>query len=346
MTTFMRSAAVATVSLFVAFLTVGCDDVGGGGGGGGPTTTIATITTTTVSTTTSSTLGGGTTTTTPGGTTTTTLGGPRVCVVTWAVTNAVSIGALQYDTDYSGAPGGFNGAADTVECDDLTGSLASFNDNETTQVLSAGLISIAGFNGARDIVTCNFTVDTGSPDPVAGDFPITVVDATDPQLNPITVNMTISNIACSGGGGGTTTVPGGTTTTVGGTTTTTVGGGGNAFTIGFDLVDAVNIGALQFSVDYSGAPGGFDGAADTVSCSDKTGSLASFNDNEATSALSAGLINLGGFTGPLQVVTCAFTSTGTAPVPADFVLTVEDAAQPDLTPILPLPTINVTVTAG
>jgi hypothetical protein len=122
------------------------------------------------------------------------------------------------------------------------------------------------------------------------------------------------------------------TTTVGGTTTT-VGGGGNTFTIGFDLVEAVNIGALQFSVDYSGAPGGFDGAADTVLCSDKTGSLASFNDNEATSTLSAGFINLGGFTGPRQVATCTFTSTGAAPVPGDFVLTVEDAAQPDLTPI-------------
>jgi hypothetical protein len=250
---------------------------------------------------------------------------------------------LQYDTDYSAAPGAFNGSADTVECDDLTGSLASFNDNETTEVLSAGLISIAGFNGARDIVTCNFTV-AGGTDPVAGDFGITVVDATDPQLNPITVNMSISDIACSGGGGGTTTTVPGPTTTIGGTTTTI--GGGSTFTIGFDLVEAVNIGALQFSVDYSGAPGGFDGAADTVSCSDKTGSLASFNDNEGTTTLSAGFINLGGFTGPRQVATCAFTSTGTAPVAGDFTVTVEDAAQPDLTPISPLPTINVTVTAG
>jgi hypothetical protein len=265
------------------------------------------------------------------------------------VTNAVTLGALQFDVNYTSAQGEFEGSADQVVCVDLTGSLASFNDDDAARTLSAGLISIAGFSGPRDVVRCNFNTPNGDiTDPVAGDYAITVIDATDPQLNPVTANVGVSTIVCTqvGGGGSSTTTNTTNTTVTTSTTTTTGGGGGNAFDIGFNLVEAVNVGALQFTVGYSGAPGGFDGAADQVQCTDATGSLASFNDDEASTTLSAGFISLGGFTGPRLVATCNFTSTGAAPVPGNFTITVVDAAQPDLTPITPLPTINVTVTPG
>jgi hypothetical protein len=261
------------------------------------------------------------------------------------VTNTATLGALQIDIGYANAQGEFEGSADQVVCADQTGSLSSFNDNDANRTLSAGFISIAGFTTPADIVRCNFNTPNGDlTDPVAGDFTLTVVDATDPQLNPVSVTLAVNNITCTTVGGGTT-VTTVTSTTVTSTTVTTVPSG-NSFDITFNLVEAVTVGALQFSVNYSGAPGGFDGAADTVQCTDSTSSLASFNDNEATTTLTAGFINLGGFTGPRAVATCNFTSTGAAPVAGDFTVTVEDAAQPDLTPITPLPTINITVAAG
>jgi hypothetical protein len=268
-------------------------------------------------------------------------------LVTFGVTNTVTIGALQIDVDYTNAQGDFEGTGDQVICIDLTQSLPAFNDNDATRTLSAGFISIAGFSGPRDVARCNFNTPDGDiTDPVAGDFAITVVDATDPALNTVTVNMAVNNIVCTQVGGGTTTTTGTPTTTSGGTTTTTTGGGGTAFDIAFSLVEAVNVGALQYNVDYSAAGGGFDGAGDTVQCTDSTGSLPAYNDAEGTTTLSVGLINLGGFTGPRLVTTCSFTSTGGTPTAGDFVVTVEDAATPTLVPIVPLPTISVAVTPG
>jgi len=335
MRTFTRSAAVA-VGLFAILGSVGCDDEGGGGGP--PNTTLTTVTVTTTSSTVTTTTVSTTTTTTGGG------GNSLACAVTWGVSNDVTLGALQFDTSYTNAQGEFEGSADQVVCTDLTGSLASFNDVDAERRLSAGLISLGGIDAPRDVIRCNFNTPSGdTTPPVAGDFAITVIDATDPSLNPVTATMAITDITCTPVGGGTTTTAPATTTTA--PVTTTTGGGGSVFTIGFNLVDAVNIGALQFSVDYSGAPGGFDGAADQVECFDRTSSLASFNDDEGTTTLNAGLINLAGFSGPRLVVECNFTSTGTAPVAGDFAVTVEDAAQPDLTPISPLPTVSVAVTA-
>jgi hypothetical protein len=96
-------------------------------------------------------------------------------------------------------------------------------------------------------------------------------------------------------------------------------------------------------VSYAAAPGAFDGAGDTVACSDRTGSLSSFNDQEGTETLAAGFISLAGFTGPRLLAECNFTSDGDAPAPADFTVTVVDAAAPDLTPIVPVPVVSVSV---
>jgi hypothetical protein len=307
---------------------------------------------------TTTTVPGGTTTTIPGGTTTTlgptttTTAGGGVChlecAVTWGVPETVTLGALQFDTDYSGANGQFEGSADQVVCTDLTGSLATFNDNDAQQKLSAGFISLGGIVCPKDVMRCNFNTAPGNTtQPQASDFVVTVLDSTDPNLNPVTATAPVNAIQCTQvcTGGTTTTVS--TSTTTGGSTTTTTGGGPQ-FTIGFVMAEAVNVGALQFAVDYAGAPGGFNGAADTVACTDQTGSLASFNDIEASSTLNAGFISLGGFSGPDKLLAnCTFTQTGgSAPVPGDFAVTVTDATDPSLNPITPFPTVNVTVTAN
>ena len=329
MTTFMRNAAAVAVSLFVAFGTVGCDDESGGGGGGvGTTTTTVGVTTTTM----------GVTTTTSGPTTTTTMGPARLCVVTIGVTNTVTLGALQFNTDYSGAGGDFVGSAGTVECTSplsTAGAIVTFNDDEAASTLRTGVISLSGFAAPADVAICNFA-PTGA-DPTAGSFAITVVDATAPDLSPATADVEVTDISCTG------TTP---TTTVGGptTTTTTLPTGGNSFDVLFRVTDTVSIGALQFSVDYSGATGGFTGAADGVQCTASpaiSGAIFTPNDDEAASTLRIGIISLGGINAPADLVMCGFDSTNGAPVAGDFVITLEDAAQPDLTPIVPAPTVVV-----
>lgn len=336
MTTLMRSAAVAAVGLFVAFGTVGCDD--NHGGGGGTTTTSLAITTTTsgVTTTTS-----GVTTTTSGATTTTVAGPSHLeCAVTWGLSNAVSIGALQFDTNYSAAGGQMEGTADQVICTKLVGDLVTFNDDDAAQNLSAAFVSLAGFSGPVDVMKCNFnTPNNDLTPPVAGDFVVTIKDATDPNLQPVTADVAVNNINCVEVGGG-------TTTTVSTSTTSTTTGGGATFRIDFAMADAVTVGALQFEVDYAGANGGFNGSADTVQCTKDNGDLVTFNDDEANTNLIQAFVSLAGFAGPNAALShCTFTSNGGTPAASAFVVTVKDATDPNLAPISPLPTINVTVTA-
>jgi hypothetical protein len=272
----------------------------------------------------------------------------RGCVVTWRVDNAATIGALQFETLYGSAPGDFNGSDDFVECDDLTGSLASFNDDDVARKLTAGFINLAGFTTPRSVMTCNFCPVAGSVrDPVPADFTVNVIDATDPALTPVTADVTVSAVDCTGGGGISTTTPSSSVTTTSTTvttntvTTTTTTLGPGTF-VAFSLVDPVTIGALQFSVDYSQAAGDFEGTGSLVSCSDHTGSLSSYNDVDASKQLNVGLISTAGFTGPRLVVTCAFLPGGAFDA-ADFAVTVIDATDPSLNAITPFPTIAVSV---
>jgi hypothetical protein len=111
-----------------------------------------------------------------------------------------------------------------------------------------------------------------------------------------------------------------------------------------DVVEALSYGALQFNVDYSSAAGGFAGAADSVDCTSPlstSGAIVTFNDDEAASTLRTGIISLSGFNGPATVASCTFDSTGGAPVAGDFAISTVDASDPGLSPISPLPTIQI-----
>lgn len=126
------------------------------------------------------------------------------------------------------------------------------------------------------------------------------------------------------------------TTTMGpDTTTTTIPGGGGPFDVTFRMDTASSsIGALQFTADYAGAAGDFDGTGPTAACTNKVaGALFAPNDNDATSKLTLGLIALSPFSAPLDLVTCTFTAeAGETPVPGDFVITVDDATDVDGAP--------------
>jgi hypothetical protein len=325
---------LALVLTIVLLPLAGCDDDDDNDDG-------ATTTTAGPALTTSSTLGGPGT-TIDGTTTTVTInGGAFDCDVTFSVTSTATIGALQFEVAYTQAPGQFAGEGDQVDCTDLTTSLATFNDRDAQRTLSAGLISLTGFSTPADVVVCTFA---GAPSsmtlPQPDDFVVTVVDATDPQLAPVTADMAV-DVSC--GAGPTTTVSTSTTTV---TTTTSTTFAGPIEGIGFTMVGTTaRVGALQLTIDYSAAPGGFDGSAADVECTNRVGvgSIVSFNDIDATKTLNAGFIVVKGMTAPRVLADCKFTATGGTPEPDDFVVTIVDVADLNLDPVVPPPSIVVTV---
>jgi hypothetical protein len=305
-------------------LTVGCDDDNDDEGSGATTTSLAGATTTSL----------GPTTTIHGDTTTTVIIDEpgSECAVTWRLTNDVTLGALQIETDYASAPGDFSGSADQVVCVDLTGSLASFNDRDDERTLNAGLISLGGIDGPTDVMRCNFTHDGDSSESAEpADFIVTVIDAADPDLAPATADVEVSEVTCIPTGTTTPTVSTSTTTV---TTTTSTTFAGPLTGIGFTLVGTTaRVGALQLAIDYSSAPGSFDGSGAEAACTPRVAGLSSFNDIEAERTLNAGLIVPAGFTSPRLVMDCAFTASGGTPAPEDFDVTIVDITDVSLNPV-------------
>ncbi|HXC52580.1 MAG TPA: hypothetical protein VN634_16985 [Candidatus Limnocylindrales bacterium] len=283
-------------------------------------------------------------------TTTTTLEPTETCTLTYRMTTDVTAGGLSWETDYAGTDGGFRGKGSAVKCDSIVpGALAAFSDNDHARVLSSGLVSLSGIDGPADLVECKFDVVT---EPLISDFDITVTEATDVDVNPIrpfpaiiiksldcvpvTTTTTEGNTTTTiDGGGTTTTIPGGGTTTTipGGTTTTTLPGPTDTYSITFRLNSAsAPVGALQFSVNYAGAPGEFEGTGGDVTCTGGIeGALFAPNDIDASRKLSLGIIALDAFSAPVNVATCKFVANDEidVPTPADFIITIDDATDAD-----------------
>jgi len=106
------------------------------------------------------------------------------------------------------------------------------------------------------------------------------------------------------------------------------------------------IGAYQVTVDYGATGGDFVGSHDQVACKtlafsddEDAGLLTSYNDVEEEKILHAGFIALPGFNGPVDLFSCKFE------LPSDrtgvhFVIRPEDAVDPELNPVMPLPTLG------
>ena len=152
--------------------------------------------------------------------------------------------------------------------------------------------------------------------------------STTTTLAPVTTTTTLAPATT------TTTLAPTTTTTTTSTTTTTIGLGRNDCEIVFSLVDALALGAMDFSVDYSAAPGGFVGSGPDVSCTIDSGwNLGLANDEDDQRKLTAALVALFGFSGPGQVMSCSYESGAIAPVAEDFVVQVTSAADPATQPV-------------
>jgi len=146
-------------------VTVGC---GGGGGSGGSESGPAPVPTTSTS---STTLAGDTTTTTVGG-------GTASYAVTFRLDDAVTLGSLQVEIDYSGTGGEVVGSGGSVSCASplsAIGALVAFGDDDATSTLDIAALALAGFHGPASIAICELRAP-GAP-PVPDDFVISVVEA-------------------------------------------------------------------------------------------------------------------------------------------------------------------------
>lgn len=101
------------------------------------------------------------------------------------VVSTHTFGAIQIDTDYSAAHGGFVGEGASVSCtSSLPGQLAAYNDKDAEEILQDGHIGLSNFSSPVELSQCIFESNSIIP-PHAGDFVPNVVDATDPNGNPI-----------------------------------------------------------------------------------------------------------------------------------------------------------------
>jgi hypothetical protein len=341
-----------------------------------PTTTTSTTSTTGPTETTSTT---NTTSTTV--TTSTTIPGEEFnCRILFRLADDVTLGSLQYDTDYSNAPGGFLGVGAQVECSDLVeDSIASFNDCETDDcqffpakedTLITGIIVLDGFTGPTNIAECTFRASGTAPE--ASDFAITVTEASEPDLDPVSPlpGVIITEIDCDTTVT-TTTLGGTTTTTEPGPTTTTTLGQSNNFTITFQLDSATGeagVGALQWTTNYSAATGSIVGSGSQSSCVNQVDdTLFAENDKDRVCSgdqdkvcdadddctgfgtctvdleeVTLGIVSIDGFQAPADLVVCTFAGTAEdPPVAGDFVIEIEDSTDPEGNPITSVISVEI-----
>jgi len=115
-----------------------------------------------------------------------------------------------------------------------------------------------------------------------------------------------------------------------------------------DLVVAVQssttaLGSMQFRLGYGATSGWIAGHGNEPDCEFLVDDeLFAFWDNENEKALRAGLVSIDGVAVPTDLVSCVFRGSS-IPDPGDFELAVEDAADPDNEPVVPTPTLEVTV---
>jgi hypothetical protein len=130
-----------------------------------------------------------TTTTTEPETTTTTIDGAVTSKVVFRLDSASApLGALQLLVDYGSAAGEFSGEGAVVKCvNKVPDALTARNDDDASNRLSLGYVSIDGFSAPIDLSECEFVGAV----PVAEDFAVTIQDAAGVNSEPATASVSV-----------------------------------------------------------------------------------------------------------------------------------------------------------
>ena len=75
-------------------------------------------------------------------------------------TDAVTLGSLQWNVDYTNAPGEFLGSGAGVQCvNQVPTAFGTSQDKEAERKVVTALISLGGFTGPRLLPRCTFLAD-------------------------------------------------------------------------------------------------------------------------------------------------------------------------------------------
>ncbi|HXC51741.1 MAG TPA: hypothetical protein VN634_12695 [Candidatus Limnocylindrales bacterium] len=268
------------------------------------------------------------------------------CVVTISYPAEADVDLADINFDYSGVTGNF-GERGSARCRGLAqGATRTAAINGCDDVCAQGehrelYLSFAmgqslddlSLHTPADLFECLFEGDGSTLTSLPGSIHLTGPAFAD--INAVSADV---HVACNGW-------PSTTTTTV--TTTTTLPCEGSECSAGdvapvqIWLDDAVQLGALQFDIVFSGAVGRFDEFhAGSVKCSLGTGVNALFATNQippiddatcidCERRLSAAFAFGAGYTGPGRLMTCDFIVGEHSPVAGDFSINVVDASTPD-----------------
>ncbi len=252
------------------------------------------------------------------------------CSVTFGFTEPTSISGVIVEVDYRALPGDLPGSADAVACHgNIAGALTTFNDIEARGVLKAGIVRLAPFGGAS-LFSCTVSGAT----PVAGDFVVTAIDATDASLNSVLPRpaVGVTSIDC----GSSRTTP--TTTS---TTTTTLAVPADGCVLRLSARSATPVSGLVFELHYDGSVAEVVGAAESAACKTLVAdALGAYNDIEAESTLVGALVHVAGFAGSKEIVECELAAP-VEPMASEFSVDVLDAVDPAGSDIVPLPAVAV-----
>lgn len=109
----------------------------------------------------------------------------------------------------------------------------------------------------------------------------------------------------------------------------------------FRLADDVTLGSLQWATDYSGTNGWVLREGQDPACENLVqGALYGTTLREDDQIVDQGMISLDGFTGPLDLKRCTFIAPGPFG-PNALLVAVEEASDPDLNTVFPLPSVTV-----
>jgi hypothetical protein len=114
--------------------------------------------------------------------------------VEFVVIDSANYTGISFEADYSSLDGSFVGFGPDVDCAGLVaGSVAAFRDDDEISVLRIGIADSSAFSGPASLATCRFR---GSEVVDEGLVTITVVEATDANLNPAVAHVVIGSEDC------------------------------------------------------------------------------------------------------------------------------------------------------
>jgi hypothetical protein len=111
--------------------------------------------------------------------------------ITFAVTNAETLGALQFDIDYGTLTGRFDGEGRQVACSNLAADFAAFNDHDADAKLSISMIDVSGIVGPAAVAVCTFFSATL---PAPADFVLTIIDQSHTDLTPAAATIAVTQV--------------------------------------------------------------------------------------------------------------------------------------------------------